>query len=126
MEKIFGKQIDTLSEYADVRTQKHKIILSNVANIDTPGFNASELTFSQALTNAKPIPVKMTQTNPAHFPGKKGLRSYVNSEVRQTDEKVNLDLEMTRLSENHLMFNTTMEILSRKFNALKNTLNQTK
>lgn len=126
MEKLFGKTMNTLGDMVDVRAQKHRVILSNVANIDTPGFRPSELTFTQALKTAKHLQVDLTQTDPAHLPGNKGRRSSVKYEIKASDEKVKLDEEMTMLSENHLMFNTTMEILSRKFKALQNTLNQTK
>jgi flagellar basal-body rod protein FlgB len=127
MEKLFGKAVNTLSDMADVRAQKHKVILSNVANIDTPGFKASELTFTQAIGTAKHLlQISLTQTDPAHLPGKAGRRSSVNYEIKASDESVKLDTEMSKLSENHLMFNTTMEILSRKFKGLQNTLNQTK
>jgi flagellar basal-body rod protein FlgB len=127
MEKLFGKTINTLSDMADGRAQKHKVILSNVANIDTPGFKATELTFTQALRTAKHLlHISLKQTDTAHLPGKTGRRSSVNYQIEASDEKVKLDTEMSNLSENHLMFNTTIEILSRKFKLLQNTLNQTK
>jgi flagellar basal-body rod protein FlgB len=124
MERIFGKTINTLADFADVRAQKHQVILSNIANIDTPGFRSSELTFSQTLKTANRLQVSLARTDPAHLPGKDGSRTSVHREIKATDEKVNLDVEMSRLAENHLLFNTTMEILSRKFKGLQSTLNQ--
>lgn len=127
MEKLFGKTVNTLSDLADVRAQKHSVILSNVANIDTPGFKASELTFKQALGSAKhQLRIGLTKTDPAHLPAGAGKRGSVDYEIKTSNEKVQLDREMSGLSENHLMFNTTMEILSRRFKMLQNTLNQTK
>ena len=125
MEKLFGKMVSTLSDFADIWGLRHKVILSNVANNDTPDFKASELTFSRALKSAGNLKVDLAQKHPAHFPGKKG-KSSVNYEIKGTEEKVNLDKEMATLSENQLMFNTTMEILARKFKGLKDTLNQAK
>jgi flagellar basal body rod protein FlgB len=37
MEKLFNKTINSLANTVGVRAQKHRVILSNVANIDTPG-----------------------------------------------------------------------------------------
>lgn len=126
MEKIFDKTVRTLEDMADVRAQKHRLTLSNVANIDTPDFRPSELTFQQALRRAEHLQVSLTQTDPSHLPGKMRKGNSVNYEIREADTNVKLDSEMTGLSENHLMFNTTVEILSRKFKALQNALNQTK
>lgn len=127
MEKIFGKMIGTLADFADVWTQKHKVVISNVANSDNPDFKSSELTFSQAFNAAKHPKISIAQTDPAHLSGAKGGKnSSVSYEIKQTDEKVNLDQEMARLSENQLLFNTTMEILARKFKMMKDTLSQAK
>jgi flagellar basal-body rod protein FlgB len=111
---------------ADVRAQKHRLVLSNVANIDTPGFKPSQLTFPQALKHATHRSVDLAQTDPLHLPGKQGRRGDVRYDVKTSDQKVSLDAEMANLSENHLMFNTTMEILSRKFKLLQATISQAK
>jgi flagellar basal-body rod protein FlgB len=55
MEKLFNKTINTLTDMVDVRARKHRVILSNVANIDTPGFRPSELSFDNELQSAKNV-----------------------------------------------------------------------
>ena len=72
MEKLFNKTIKSLADMAGVRAQKHRVILSNVANIDTPGFKPSELSFANELESAKTV--RITRTNPGHLAGKTGAR----------------------------------------------------
>ena len=47
-------------------------------------------------------------------------------DIRESDEQVKLDTEMANLSENHLMYNATVEILARKFKSIQATLRETK
>lgn len=135
MEKLFSKTINSLAGTAGVRAQKHQVILANVANIDTPGFKPSELSFAGELDSAKNVRITrtnpahltgdLTQTNPAHFGGKAGAGS-LRYDIRESEEAVKLDTEMANLSENHLMYNATVEILSRKFKSIRATLTETK
>jgi flagellar basal-body rod protein FlgB len=123
MEKLFNKTINSLANTVGVRAQKHRVILSNVANIDTPGFKPSELSFANELDSAKNV--RITRTNPAHLGEKTGADS-LRYNIRESEEDVKLDTEMTSLAENHLMYNATVEVLSRKFKSLQATLRETK
>lgn len=123
MEKLFNKTIKSLADTVGARAQKHRVILSNVANIDTPGFKPSELSFANELDSAKKV--RITQTNPGHLGRKTGVDS-LRYDLKESDAQVKLDTEMANLSENHLMYNATVEILSRKFKSLQTTLRETK
>jgi flagellar basal-body rod protein FlgB len=135
MEKLFNKTINSLANTVGVRAQKHRVILSNVANIDTPGFKPSELSFANELDSAKNVRItrtnpahlegSLTRTNPAHLGEKTGADS-LRYNIRESEEDVKLDTEMTSLAENHLMYNATVEVLSRKFKSLQATLRETK
>jgi len=46
--------------------------------------------------------------------------------VVDAGEKVDLDKEMAKLAENNLMYNLTVEFLSRKFRSLNTVLRDTK
>jgi flagellar basal-body rod protein FlgB len=67
----------------------------------------------------------LTRTNPAHLGEKTGADS-LRYNIRESEEDVKLDTEMTSLAENHLMYNATVEVLSRKFKSLQATLRETK
>ena len=48
----------------DLRTERHKLLSSNVANLDTPGYQAEDLVFENSLVAAleaeTPGPLKVT------------------------------------------------------------------
>jgi flagellar basal-body rod protein FlgB len=132
MEKLFNKTINSLADMVDVRARKHRVILSNVANIDTPGFKPSEMSFANELESAKNVRItrtnpahlagSLTQTNPGHLAGKTGAQGSLRYDIKESDEPVKLDTEMATLSENQLLYSATVEILAKKFRGIRSTL----
>lgn len=125
MEQLFGKTIDILTAVIGYRSERHKVILSNLVNIDTPDYGPKDLVFKTELDNAArgKMGVTLTTTNGRHigspsFPGKG------TEVVDREDEEVSLDREMMDLAENHLMYNTTVELLARKFRGLKSAIQE--
>ena len=122
MDILFTKTMNLLSGMLDYRSKRHKIIISNVANIDTEGFKPSDISFKQALGKANSI--QMATTDPGHISGKVSGAGPV--EVITSEEKVKIDTEMTNLAENQLMYNITVDMLSRKFKGIKTVLTEAK
>jgi flagellar basal-body rod protein FlgB len=114
--------MNQLSGMLDYRSKRHKVILSNVANIDTEGFKPSDLSFKQAL--GKTAPIRMETTDPGHIGRKQNGTGPV--EVITSEEKVKIDTEMANLAENQLMYNFTVDMLSRKFKGIKTVLTEAK
>ncbi|MFA6412154.1 MAG: flagellar basal body rod protein FlgB [Syntrophales bacterium] len=128
MPPLFNKTFDVLSNMLNYRSKRHQVILSNVTNIDTPGFKSTDLTFSNDLRDAMVSKgkVQMTKTQDRHIAPELNKNDPGNYEVRETEEAVKIDTEMANLSENHLMYNTTVEMLARKFRTLQTALKETR
>ncbi len=124
MDILFNKTVNMLSSMLDYRSKRHPVILSNVANIDTAGYKPSDLTFRNELSRTQQI--EMTATDPAHISKKNKKAGAVPFEMKTSDENVKLDTEMANLAENHLMYNTTVEMLARKFRGINTVLKETK
>jgi len=126
MQTIFGKTFDLLSGMLDYRAARHKVIVSNIANLDTPDFKPRDLDFEASLTEATAgsSAANLTITNKRHLSA--GPAGEGNLRVHQTGDKVDIDREMTNLSENNLMYNLTTELLSRKFKGLDMVLRESK
>lgn len=125
MQSLFGKTIDLLSDMLDYRAARHKVIVSNIANIDTPNYKPQELTFAASLAQAAGgQAAQLTKTDSKHLPADSGTED--RYELRQTGEKVEIDREMTSLSENNLMYNLTAELISRKFKEIDTVLKETR
>ncbi len=125
MEALFGKTINLLSTMLGFRSERHKIIASNIANIDTPDYHPTGLVFRNNLEEAlgrKKVP--LVRTDEKHLPPLSGEKT--GYRIVNSDGKVELDAEMANLAENQLMYNLTVELLSRKFKGIKNVLTEAK
>jgi flagellar basal-body rod protein FlgB len=128
MPELFNKTFDVLSNMLNYRSKRHQVILSNVTNIDTPGFKATELDFRKDLRDAMTSKnkVEMIKTQDQHLAPEKKNNDPGNYEMHETEETVKIDTEMANLSENHLMYNMTVEMLARKFRTLQTALKETR
>jgi flagellar basal-body rod protein FlgB len=122
MNILFDKTIDMLSGMLDYRSTRHKVIISNIANIDTDGFKPLDISFKQILGKSNSI--RMATTDPEHIGVQEEGGGQV--EVITSEEKVNIDQEMSNLAENQLMYNMTVEMLSRKFRGINTVLKEAK
>jgi len=122
MDILFNKTMNLLSGMLDYQSKRHKIIISNIANIDTEGFKPSDISFKQAL--GKTNSIQMATTDPGHI-GREGSGAGP-IEVTTSEENVKIDKEMANLAENQLMYNMTVDMLSRKFRGINTVLKETK
>ena len=115
MEMLFGKTVTLLSQALDYHSRKHSTIVSNIANVDTPGYRARDVVFEKELA------LKISEGNPS---GQTTTAMRSVATVVETDEPVNLDREMSRLAENTIRYNLGAELLARKFRSLKDILRE--
>ena len=124
MEALFNKTHQMLSSMLDYRSARHRVINSNVANIDTPDYKPKDLKFPQELNSAMKTQCDLVRTHPRHLPViPPGPQNY---KILETGEKTSLDTEMMNISENNLMYNLTVELLARKFRGIQNVLKETR
>lgn len=141
IEGLFSTTINTLSKSIDLRTRNQNLISSNIANAETPGYTPKTLEFEQQLQSAvkkSSVPGKGSQfagapAHPAHIPlrGGGGERiSQVRGTVVETpsktpgrdDNSVEMENEMSKMMQNQVMFNASVQLLSKKFEGLRSAL----
>jgi flagellar basal-body rod protein FlgB len=128
--KLFDQTVGALNRSLDVRTSRHRVLSSNVANAETPNYAAKDLPFQRILErsaeNSSTIPLR--KTHPQHFPepGSLVLTTDWSSEIEDqpSEEGVNIDQEMAKLAENNLMFQAGVQSLGKKLEALKMTISE--
>lgn len=129
---LFDGIFSVLGKALDLRSIKHNTIASNITNSDTPGYKAFDLVFEneiQKITGAK-AEVGIRRTHSGHLPVQSGPVDNIEyrSEnaplfsLRSDGNTVDIDKEMSKLSENSLMYNASAQILSRKFQSLKSVI----
>lgn len=116
--------MNLLENKLDYATKRHKILSTNIANVDTADYKASDISFQVHLSKNGRLP--LVRTDPAHLPKKQKAGQLLDYEVTQSDEKVVIDKEMANIAENHLTYNATVEMLARKFRGLETVLKETK
>ena len=132
---IFDKTMRLLQRSLDLRSARQRVITSNLANEETPGYRASELTFMDQLQSAQKgrLLIVMAATQSRHFGlrGPQGVQAVVGKlgEVPAGDlpldaNSVNLELEMAKLSENAMQYNAAATILAKKFHGLLNAIRE--
>jgi flagellar basal-body rod protein FlgB len=126
---IFDRTFRLLERTLDLRSARQRVIASNLANEETPGYRASELTFMDQLHSAHKgrLPIVLAATQSRHFGmhGPQGVQAVTGKlgEVPAGDlpldaNSVNLELEMAKLSENVMQYNAAATILAAKFRGL--------
>lgn len=123
MKALFGKTIDMLSNLVGARSQRHEVLASNVANIDTPGYEPKDADFQNLLNSMQGKGIRMAKTNGKHFPASTPGGSL---EIVKTGDRVDMDREMVSIAENHLMHNASIEMLARKLRGLQSVLKETR
>jgi len=101
--KLFDQTMGTLSRSLDVRTARHQVLSSNVANAETPNYAPKDLPFQKILERAteSSSAIPLRKTHPQHFPEPVTLTSEWSAEVESQPggEGVNIDQEMAKLAE---------------------------
>jgi flagellar basal-body rod protein FlgB len=125
---LFDRTVGILSRTLDYRVRKQRVIASNIANIDTPGFRPKKLKFDDELRKAvEDTQVHLKKTDRKHFPGlgepgMEGPSSFaVEKEPRSTgsDSSLDIDREMAKMAKNNLLYEATVKMLSKKFDLLR-------
>ena len=128
---MFNQTFALLQRAMDLRSRRHSTIANNVANIDTPHYKAFEVLVEEELSRQRPNATTPARPlRPGHIPLKPRAGSATpvkldaasKVSLRQDGNTVDLDREMTKLAENHLMYNTSAQILAKKFQGLKNVI----
>lgn len=129
---MFDQTIQFLNRSLDVWARRHQLISSNVANADTPDYHAKDLPFKKILERSihGADALKIMRTHPKHLPNPKDrfLSSDFHEEV-ETDPSsagIQIEKEMAKLTENHLMFQSSVQALIKKMEAIKFAISETR
>jgi len=126
----FSKTFQALQHAIKISQQRHALISSNISNIDTPGHKAKDVDFQKSLARALEAgnEFNLARTNPKHI----GQEINTASGVEVFEEKqgwngynwINIDQEMTKLTQNNLIYRTSVETLLRKIALLKEVIRE--
>jgi flagellar basal-body rod protein FlgB len=103
----------SLETYLDLLSTRQKLIASNIANADTPGYKTRDLDFQAEFQN-------VLQGGQAHATEVAGLKT------NNDGNNVSLDREARLLSEDALRFSAASQLLRRQMTTLKSAIDEGK
>jgi len=134
---LFDGKVNVMGGSLGLRLTRHDMSATNLANMDTPGFRAKHLKFEEVLAGqltSGPNELEAAQTNTRHIPSKDPNRAFqrANNAVEYSpygwdeydDDVLDIDKEMTLLTKNQLIYNTTVQMLAKSFEGLKYAINE--
>jgi flagellar basal-body rod protein FlgB len=103
----------SLEKYMDVLAARQKVVASNVANVDTPGYHTQDVDFqsefNSLLSGASQGPAAHDVT---------GLK------VKNDGNNVDLDREARLLSENSIRFSVASNLMKTQLRVLKTAIHE--
>ena len=132
-QEMFNGTISILEKSLDMRSMKHNLLVSNIANKDTPNYKAFDLAVEeemQKLTGYKKT-VSLWKTQKGHFSANGEAcdkvsitKSSKGFEQGMDGNTVDIEKEMTNLAENNLQYRTNSEMLMRKLSLIKYSITE--
>jgi flagellar basal-body rod protein FlgB len=126
----FGKTFYALEKAIDIAQQRNSVITSNISNLDTPAFKPKDINFKNELERALETSHKkdLSRTDPRHISMQMNDDQMIEPYEEQGEWNgynwANIDSEMTKLTENNLVYRTAVEALLRKMNLLKEVIRE--
>jgi flagellar basal-body rod protein FlgB len=133
---LFDQTFSVLEKSMNLRSQKHNLLVSNIANMDTPKYKAFDILVEEEMGKkmGEANKTQLNQTQPAHIP-LMGMADLNAPEIRPVENPrydfrsdgntVDVDRTMLKLSENGLLYNASAQMISKKFQLLSNAINGT-
>ena len=124
----FGKTFFALEKAIGLAQQRNAVITSNISNLDTPGYKPKDINFKSELDRAIETNHKtdLARTDPRHISmqmnGDQIVEPYEEQGEWNGYNWADIDSEMTKLTENNLVYRTAVEALLRKMNLLKEVI----
>ena len=118
------KTFHALESAMNIAEKRHKLIASNISNLDTPHYKAKEIDFKHTWAKALESDhgIRLRRTNSGHFDlgdnGDHGFEPYEEKSKWNGYNWVHIDREMTKLMENNLRYRTATEVLLKKQKAI--------
>ncbi len=133
---IFDPTITLLGNSLDLRAARHKLLSSNIANQETPGYRAVDIKFEEELQKrsgkgpGQGDTEALTRTSPLHLSPVSGIGGEPRVLDRATEiegydrNSVGIEGEMAKLSENSLMYTISSKMIRSKFNLLMTAIKE--
>jgi flagellar basal-body rod protein FlgB len=112
IDQLAGK----LESYMDLLSTRQKLVASNIANVDTPGYHTQDIDFQSEFQNA--------MSGTPNMSGAPNVQDVAGLTMKNDGNNVNLDREARLLSENALRFNVASSLLKSQIGQLRSAIKE--
>jgi flagellar basal-body rod protein FlgB len=106
---------NVLEKALNIRGYYHKIIASNIANVETPGYKEKDIDFGaeleKSLSGSTGTIEVREKSNPSGVDGIDG-------------NSVTMEDQIVKMTENTMMFNAFVQLINKKFSMLRYAINE--
>jgi flagellar basal-body rod protein FlgB len=134
----FGQTVGMLKDAMDGAGAAHSVIANNVANVNTPNFRRSDVSFKEALarteaTTGDPDELALATTSDRHIPigGAQDPEPFsitttvdTGTQMRVDGSNVDVDQEMAKLSLNSAYAQTMGQLLQNQYTRLRQAIQE--
>lgn len=119
----------------DLYVKRQNIVLSNIANVDTPQYRPKDFTFEKKLQETLGLNAEgsMSATHSSHFPKQASLSGFspdmkFPSELRTIwgADTVNLEAEMTKLTKINLKYAALAQVVKSGYSGIQQMIQESK
>ncbi len=128
---LASPRVAVLEQAVSASSLRQKVISNNIANVNTPLYKKSEVSFESMLQSAvgnDKLP--MMKTNKRHLPLQKDgiptpeVHVISNTSMRTDGNNVDIDVEMADLAKNNIYYNAVVQQLSGYFSGIKSAIKE--
>lgn len=113
MKLIDSNEKQLLTRALDVYSLRQKVTAANIANLDTPGYTAKEVTFESKLKSAM-----ATDSNPVDY-------SKIEPSLVDSGQKPDLENQLLEMADTQIRVELASRVLRDKFDQLRTAISGT-
>ena len=127
------QNLSVFSQAMNLRTQRHQVLASNIANADTPNYKARDFDFEKAMQNAMAGRsgggLSLNTTASGHIAGGGGgaaaLQFRTTTQSAVDGNTVDMDVERSQIAENALQYQIVSQLIGDEFKGMRSALSST-
>lgn len=128
------QELSVFSRALNLRTQRHQVLASNIANADTPNYKARDFSFEaamqQAMSGRQSGDVQLATTHAGHLSGadgNAGVKLMYRSDTQSAVDgnTVDMDVERSQITDNALQYQILTQLVSDQIKGVRSALAST-
>ena len=133
MKSLMESHLGLVGKVMNMQLQRQNVVMSNIANVKTPGYKPRVLEFEDDLQAALSLDSKgkISRTNDKHIPSGFDVNTFnaswdqeLKPRIVHGEDRVNLDKEMAAMAKTSLHYNALTTVLKSGYDGMKQLISE--